>query len=446
MLERTLASNPLIPHLPTTRQIRFLELESLDALYGGAAGGGKSDALLMAALQFAAVPGYSALILRRTFADLKLSGSLIDRSDEWLRGKARWNGQEHRWRFSSGATLQFGYCDHEGDEQRYRGSEFQFIGLDEATQFTETQIRFLFSRLRRRRSIPVPMRYRLVSNPGGPGHEFVKRRYIAPGSPQRVFVPARLADNPFLDQEQYLQSLAELDPLTRAQLLAGDWDAVAGGRFKADWLRGRFCRDPHSPDWAFLRDADGVPIERFKPASCVRFQTGDPSASASAAADYFVLSTWLLTPKAHLVWLDCERDKLEIDQQVKRCQQSYRRHRPAFVAIEEVLNQRALAQLLRRSTDPAMVVRSVSPLGRDKLARAVGGINLAASGRLFLPESNPLFPLEDVVAELTRFTGDDEKDAHDDIVDTLSYAAELLPELSAGGGGRPGVWKPSGRG
>ena len=446
MLERTLASNPLIPHLPTTRQIRFLELESLDALYGGAAGGGKSDALLMAALQFAAVPSYSALILRRTFADLKLPGSLIDRSGEWLRGKARWNGQEHRWRFASGATLQFGYCDHEGDEQRYRGSEFQFIGLDEATQFTETQIRFLFSRLRRRRSIPVPMRYRLGSNPGGPGHEFVKRRYIAPGSPQRVFVPARLADNPFLDQEQYLQSLAELDPITRAQLLAGDWDAVAAGRFKRDWLARRMRRDPHSPDWAWLVDEAGAEVERFKPADRPRFQTCDPAASTSDAADYFVLSTWLLTPKANLVWIDCERRKLEIDEQVRTCQASYRRHRPQFVAVEEVLNQRALAQLLRRSTNPAMIVRSVSPLGRDKLARAAGGINLAASGRLYLPENNPLFPLDDVTAELVRFTGDPDRDPHDDIVDTLSYAAELLPTLSVGSASKPGIWKPTGRG
>jgi predicted phage terminase large subunit-like protein len=443
MLERTLVHNPLIPHLPTPRQIRFLELECLDALYGGAAGGGKSDALLMAGLQFAAVPGYSALVLRRTFADLKLPGALIDRSDEWLRGKARYNAQEHRWRLPAGGTLQFGYCDHEGDEQRYRGSEFQFIGLDEATQFTETQLRFLFSRLRRRRSIPVPLRYRLGSNPGGPGHEFVKGRYIKPGTRGKAFVPASLADNPYLDQGQYLTSLAELDPLTRAQLLAGDWDAVAGGRFKADWLRGRCRADPHSPDWAVLVDADGVVVERFKPADRPRFQTCDPAASTSAAADYFVLSTWLLTPKARLVWWDCVRDKLEIDGQVRRCQADYRRHRPQFVAVEEVLNQRALAQLLRRSTDPVMVVRGVSPLGRDKLARAAGGINLAADGRLFLSER--IEPLEAVVAELTRFVGDEKQDAHDDVVDTLSYAAEMLPQLTAGAGGRPGVYTPKGR-
>ena len=217
LLERTVPLNPFVRRVPTARQIRFLELECLDALYGGAAGGGKSEALLMAALQFAAVPGYAALLLRRTFADLKLPGALIDRSRELLAGTpARWNAREHRWRFPAGSTLQFGYCDRDGDEDRYRSSEFQFIGLDEATQFTDRQLRFLFSRLRRRRAIPVPLRYRLGSNPGGVSHEFVKARYVAPGTPGKVFVPARLADNPYLDRRQYVESLTEVDPLDAA--------------------------------------------------------------------------------------------------------------------------------------------------------------------------------------------------------------------------------------
>ena len=131
---------------------------------------------------------------------------------------------------------------------------------------------------------------------------------------------------------------------------------------------------------------------------------------------------------------------------MQTCQASYRRHHPQFLAVEEVLNQRALAQLLRRSTTPAMVVRGVSPLGRDKLARASSGINLAASGRIHLPEDNPMFPFDDVISELTRFTGDPEQDAHDDIVDTVSYMAELLPMLEGGAGGakQPGTWTPGG--
>ena len=190
-----------------------------------------SAALLMAALQFVEVPGYSALLMRRTFADLRLPGALIDRSREWLSGTdARWNAQEHRWRFPAGSTIQFGYCESESDVYRYQGSEYQFVGIDEAGQLTEMQLRYLFSRLRSTHAVPVFTRYRLASNPGGASHEYLKRRYITePGG--RVFVPAKLADNPHLDAGQYAQSLAELDPVTRAQLLEGDWDAVESALF-----------------------------------------------------------------------------------------------------------------------------------------------------------------------------------------------------------------------
>ena len=197
----------------------------------------------MAALQFVEVPGYSALLMRRTFADLRLPGALIDMSREWLVGTpARWNAQEHRWRFPSGASIQFGYCEGEADVYRYQGSAYQMIGIDEAAQFTETQLRYLFSRLRTTIDVPVFTRYRLFSNPGGSAHEYLKARYITEPGP-RIFVPARLDDNPFLDREDYIRSLAELDPITRAQLLDGDWDAIASALFPtAEMSRFIDCR------------------------------------------------------------------------------------------------------------------------------------------------------------------------------------------------------------
>jgi phage terminase large subunit-like protein len=437
LLEDTVGRNPYIAQDPTERQLAFLELECRDALYGGAAAGGKSSALLMAALQFChCVPGYAALIVRRHFADLKLPGGLIDRSLDWLRDKAKWNPQEHRWRFKSGATLQFGYADKEGDEERYHGAEFQFVGLDEGVQFTERQIKFFFERLRRREGINAPLRVRIGTTPGGIGHEFLKRRYISPGTPGKVFITAKLADNEHVNREEYAESLQEVDPLRRKQMLDGDWDAVAGGRFRPEWLanawkvQGDTCvLERWNPE---SHEFEGV--ERFLWQSAATFQTCDPAASTSAAADYFVLSTWKLSPKANLVWWDCERDKPTISGQVLLAKASYRRHRPQFVAVEEVLNQRALAQLLREARNPPMIVRSVSPLGRDKLARAVSGINLAATGRLFLPLEPKTFPLDDVKAELLTFTGANDA-GHDDCVDTLSYACELLPTIRPGGPG-----------
>jgi predicted phage terminase large subunit-like protein len=226
-----------VPHVPTERQTRFLALDCREAFYGGAAGGGKSDALLMAALQYVDVPSYAAILFRRTYADLALEGALMDRADEWLRGTdAHWNGKDKRWTFPSGSSLTFGYMDTESDKFRYKSAEFQFVGFDELTQFSETQYRFMFSRIRRRVQTEVPLRMRGASNPGDVGHDWVKERFILYPK-ERVFVPAALADNPYLDYEEYVQNLNELDPITRAQMLAGDWDAAEGGMFKREWFR-----------------------------------------------------------------------------------------------------------------------------------------------------------------------------------------------------------------
>lgn len=193
----------------------------------------------MAALQYVSIPSYSAILFRRTFRDLSLPGALLDRSKEWLSGTdAQFKALENAWVFPSGAKLAFGYLDTENDKYRYQGAEFQFIGFDEVTQFTEDQYRYLFSRLRRLESSHIPLRMRAASNPGGVGHDWVKRRFIVEGEEyKRVFVPARLQENPYLDQQGYIASLSELDPITRRQYLEGDWNARHGGSiFHREWF------------------------------------------------------------------------------------------------------------------------------------------------------------------------------------------------------------------
>ena len=156
-----------IPHTPTPKQLAFLLLGGQEALFGGSAGGGKTDALLMAALQSVDTPGYAALVLRRTYADLSLPGALMDRAQEWLGPTAaRWHDTEKTWAFPSGATITFGYLEHELDKFRYQGSELSFCAFDELTQFTESQYRYLFSRLRRLAGSDIPLRMRSASNPG----------------------------------------------------------------------------------------------------------------------------------------------------------------------------------------------------------------------------------------------------------------------------------------
>lgn len=270
------------PHRPTDRQAMFLlgsvwepdRPEPMELMFGGAAGGGKSDAMLMAALMFVHRPGYSAIIFRKTFADLALPGAIMDRSKQWLTtSDARWNEQGKTWTFPSGATIAFGYLEHEGDQYRYQGAEFQTVCFDELTQFEETPYTYLFSRLRRLEGSGLPVRMLSATNPGGIGHGWVSKRFIEEPNDRRVFIPSKLADNPHLDADQYRASLMHLPELTRRQLLDGDWAATEGMAF---------------PEWSddlHLVEAFPVPPEweRFE---CMDHGTANPAVFHLVPVDY----------------------------------------------------------------------------------------------------------------------------------------------------------------
>jgi predicted phage terminase large subunit-like protein len=239
----TVIENPWIPVAPFPRQQVFLSEYGEECLFGGAAGGGKSIGILAAALQGALVPGYSALLLRRTFQDLNQPRALIPLSHEWLQGtKAKWDSRSFRWHLPGDVTLSFGYVDAATDVYRYQGAEYQFVGFDELTQFTEDQYLYLFSRLRKTQGMPIPLRMRATSNPGGVGHEWVRDRFLAGDRP---FVPAKLEHNPALDRASYESQLARLDPVTRAQLRHGDWTVrPEGNLFKREWFDGQILGGP----------------------------------------------------------------------------------------------------------------------------------------------------------------------------------------------------------
>lgn len=214
-----------------------------------------SDCLLMAALQYVMVPNYSALLLRRTYSDLALPGALMDRAQQWLSSTdARWSESNKVWTFPSGAKVTFGYLETENDMYRYQSSEFQFIGFDEVTQFPEDRYAYLFSRLRRINEYPVPIRMRAATNPGGIGHDWVMRRFPIM-SPEvedgPIFVPAKLYDNPHIDQESYAKALEMIpDVVTREQLLNGRWDITASGEiFSKPPVLINFTDHPASNDY-----------------------------------------------------------------------------------------------------------------------------------------------------------------------------------------------------
>lgn len=237
-----------IPFEPTPKQIAFLNLTCKEAFYGGACAGGKSVALLMAALQYADQPNYSALLLRRTFAELSLPGALMSLAAEWLAPfrktkEVHWSKETKTYTFPNNATLTFGYLEDTNDKYRYQGASFQYIGFDELSKFEEDDYKYLFSRNRRTKDMMtnVPLRTRSASNPGGVGHFWVRKRFLREPfdkkGRRRVFIPAVLDDNKYMDKEGYIDNLSELNPLELAQLLEGDWEMSGGGKvFKREWF------------------------------------------------------------------------------------------------------------------------------------------------------------------------------------------------------------------
>jgi predicted phage terminase large subunit-like protein len=232
-----------------------------EALYGGAAGGGKSVALLMTAAQYTDVPGYGALLLRTTLGELTHPGGLIDLSHQWFGGtKAVWSGEQRVWRFpagsrtgAGGASIWFGYLDGQRDVSRYAGSSFSFLGFDELSQVDEISYRRMFRVLRQPSTgsnlgrapdgtslTDVPVRARATSNPGGPNHQWIRDYFVDPDTraPGVVFIPSRWRDNPHLDLDSYHAMLAHLPHAERERLINGDWNvADEGEMFRREWFQ-----------------------------------------------------------------------------------------------------------------------------------------------------------------------------------------------------------------
>lgn len=406
----------------SAKQEVFLSLSQLEAFFGGAAGPGKSTALLAGALQYADVPGYAALILRRTYADLALPGALMDMAAEWLAlTDARWKAATFTWRFPSTATLTFGHLEHEEQKRRYASSRFHYIAFDELTQFSETQYSFLFSRLRRPAASPrgrapdgtgasdVPLRMRSASNPGGTGHAWVKRRLVNRDTrhPGAAFVPSKLIENPHLDVVSYAESLDHVGPIEKERLLRGDWDVTEEGTlFRATlWMSGYYL--------------DGRPLDVVRAVRVWDLAASEPSPSYPDP-DWTVGTLLGLRASGRAVVLDVKRFRLnpgKVEQMVRAVAEADGREVQIGVEQEPGSAGKGQAEHYRLRVLRGYIVHEDKVTG-DKATRATAVASAMSKGDvdavrgLWLPEW---------LEELDGFPGN-----HDDQVDSLSGAYTLL--------------------
>lgn len=269
-------------------QTEFLASTEQEVLYGGSAGGGKSYAMIADPVRYLNNPNAQMLLVRRSTEELRelisVSKQLYPRAIPGIKFMER----DKTWVAPSGATLWMSYLDRDDDVMRYQGQAFNWIGFDELTQWTTPYPwNYMRSRLRSTKASGLPLYMRATTNPGGPGHQWVKKTFIDPGAPRkpfwatdpetgetiawpkghtregqplfkRRFIPATLFDNPYLaDDGMYEANLLSLPEHQRRQLLEGDWDVNEGAAFP-EFNRRLHVVDPfdipHS--WPRFRAAD----------------------------------------------------------------------------------------------------------------------------------------------------------------------------------------------
>ena len=269
-------------------QTEFLSSNEREVLYGGSAGGGKSYAMLADPVRYLNNPQFRGLLIRRTTEELRELISVSKQLYPEAIPNIRFMERDKTWVAPSGATLWLSYLDRDDDVTRYQGQAFSWIGFDELTQWASPYpFDYMRSRLRTAKGSGLELYQRATPNPGGAGHQWVKKMFIDPaphgkafwatdietgqiltmpkghsreGEPlfKRRFIPATLFDNPYLAEDgMYEANLLSLPEYQRKQLLEGNWDVNEGAAFP-EWNRQVHVVEPYSipNSWSKFRACD----------------------------------------------------------------------------------------------------------------------------------------------------------------------------------------------
>ena len=309
-----------INYQPTPKQAMFHASKANEILYGGAAGGGKTKALIMDALfRCMTYPKTTAVIFRRSYGELE-DTDIKEAQASYPEEIATYNAGRHEFKLKNGSKILFRHCENAADRFKYSGIEIQFLYFDELTSFEQVIYDFIKTRLRAKKSLGVVPIVRSASNPGNIGHSWVKTMFVDAGPYMSIqeqeiysealhktkkirtqYIPALATENPFITDD-YIFELEQKPEALRRALLNGDWDSFEGQVFK------EFRNLPEHYDdrkWTHVIKPFDIPL------SWQRYFSFDYGYS-----DPFACQWWAIDPKTQIAylyreWYGCVKGKAD---------------------------------------------------------------------------------------------------------------------------------------
>ena len=414
-----------INYIPTEKQKIFHASKANEILYGGAAGGGKTKALIMDALfRCLKNPGTTACIFRRTYQELE-DTDIKEAQASYPEGIAKYNAGRHEFQLINGSKILFRHCESEADRFKYSGIEIQFLYFDELTSFEQVVYDFIKTRLRAKKSLGVVPIVRSASNPGNIGHGWVKKLFVDAGpylsiQKQEIYsetlhkskiirtqyIPALAMENPH-STEDYIFELEQKPEALRKSLLNGDWGAFEGMVF-SEW------RDSpeHYKDRKWTHVIDPFPIEPDWP----RYFGFDHGYSRPFYCGWFVM-----TPSQKLIlykeWYGCKPKQANVGIELTPVQISDGIIEREF---EEAKNNIGI----QRTADPAIFDKSRGDSVADQMAPGFMG---RTKGVIFSKGDHARLPGLMQVHERLRF--DENGDPKFQVFNTCKGFIRTFPNL-----------------